>query len=55
MEQKPNEINIRLSENDFIILSKDVKGFIFLRESYLRTMIYKIPIEARPPMEFVAT
>lgn len=53
MAKREIKIDLRLNESEATLLNRDVERSGLSREAYLRSLIRKIPLKERPPMELV--
>lgn len=51
MARREIKINLRLNESEAALLNRDVKKSGLSREAYLRSLICKMPLKERPPIE----
>lgn len=53
MARRAIKIDLRLSESEAEALNRDVKKAGVSREAYLRSLIRKMPLKEKPPMDLV--
>lgn len=53
MARRDVKIDLRLSEREAEALNRDVKKAGVSREAYLRSLIRKMPLKEKPPMDLV--
>lgn len=53
MARRAVKIDLRLSEREAEALNRDVKKAGVSREAYLRSLIRKMPLKEKPPMDLV--
>ena len=52
--ERNHEVKVRLSDEEFEVLSQDTKNSGRSRETYLRSLIAKRPIKSRPSADLVS-
>ena len=53
MARRTVKIDLRLTESEAAALNRDVKKAGVSREAYLRSLIRKMPLKEKPPMDVV--
>ena len=53
MARRTVKIDLRLTESEAAVLNRDVKKAGVSREAYLRSLIRKMPLKEKPPMDVV--
>ena len=53
MARRTVKIDLRLTESEAATLNRDVKKAGVSREAYLRSLIRKMPLKEKPPMDVV--
>lgn len=53
MARRNIKIDLRLSDNEAAALNRDVKKSGLSREAYLRSLIQKMPLKERPPLDLI--
>ena len=53
MARRTVKIDLRLTESEAATLNRDVKKAGVSREAYLRSLIRKMPLKAKPPVDVI--